>query len=341
MKQYLKNIIIFLIVLSHSIEAGNVATTVESFLRVTDYVRPFSTLIGSMNNASWYQSAKIDKKFGFYIGLPISLTYISSKDRAYTSTFIDSNCAMCHELNGDSQGCKESQEYKTSTIFGNETGAVLDRAIIDMYGNVTRFEKERFSGGVPAIANIKLMPFTTLQLGFSIFYTELKLRYIGIPKISGFGFHIPGFGIQNDLSSFFPDLPFSLSIALNFSFFLGTWKPGENVTGEMKLKGLTNFAGVIAGYRLKQVEFFMECGWERSSLSPRGKVIIDKGKPEEDIIDFPEDRDHRIDIKGRNAFRLGLSSSFLFGYNPVIGINGVSEWNNTINILSFKSESDE
>ena len=56
-----------------------------------------------------------------------------------------------------------------------------------------------YSSGIEELNAIAGLPFATLQASFAWYYTELTLRYIGIPTIAGISVQLPGIGLRHDL----------------------------------------------------------------------------------------------------------------------------------------------
>lgn len=323
-----------LAVLSGNSLAGPVGETVKAFERRPQYVLPFATLLGEMTNAGWYQSAAVDRKFGYNFSLPISLVYVGKKDREYSGTYVDPACSQCVDQSSSSQvecyGCRDCQDYTAPTVFGTIRTPVVYKYVIGLdYSVIDSLQDPTFSDGIEELGDLSLLPFVTLQAGFSYYYTELKLRYLGMPSIGGISVHLPGFGVQHDFQYLLPDnLPISLSLAANFTFLNVKWKPGEDVTGTLSLSGLTNFLGVVGGYKLKDnIEVFLETGWQHSYMKPSGTLDVDG-----DIVEPSET------ITGRNAFKAALNVAFALGYHPVLGGTAGADFANTINILSYKSK---
>lgn len=310
--------------------AGFVTEFANSFNEHPEFVKPFVTVLGTLGNAGWYQSAKVGREFGFYVGMPISVVFLGNRDLAYDAEYIDDGCRICNETAeamGGSVNCRECQEcreFTTPTIFGQSKGAIVQMATLDQFGNVLTYEEMRFHGG---LLKPVPMPFATLQTSVSMFHTELKFRYIGA-KVQGYGVRFLGAGVQHDLASFLPEIPVSLSLAMNYTLPILSWEPEESSsTGMLKLNGVSCFVGVLAGYRMSKFETFLEAGWEYSMLKTGGDLVIE-GEPFEP----------GTMIVGRNAFRVGLNLSFLLGYNPVIGGMGGAQWGSTANIFGYKFE---
>jgi hypothetical protein len=206
--------------------------------------------------------------------------------------------------------------------------------VVDLHGNVIGqlAPEAPFSDGIKELSDVTLLPFLTVQAAFSMYYTQLTLRYMGVPSLSGVSFGFPGFGLQHDFHHFFPSLPVSLSLAGHITFLSASWKPGEDVDGTLELSGLSSFIGILAGYKLtKFLEVFLETGWDNCSLAPSGKLTITGDNGEKDVVE-----PHQT-ISGRNGFRMALNFSFPIHYNPVLGGFAGAQWGNVINVLSYKS----
>ena len=189
---------------------------------------------------------------------------------------------------------------------------------------------------IAELSALSVLPFLTLQAAFSYYYSEIQLRYIGIPAIGGVSFNFPGIGLQHDFHHFFPSWPISLSLAAHMTFLTASWKPGDNVEGTLQLSGLSSFIGVLAGYQITNyLEVFLETGWDNSYMTPSGRLIITNDNGQRDIVE-----PHQT-ITGRNGFKAALNFSFPIHYNPVVGGFAGAQWGNVINILSYKSKNDK
>jgi hypothetical protein len=309
--------------------ADPIDDVVRSFQNQAYYVKPIATLLGSMANTGWYHSAGVGQDFGFYVGLPISLTYIGSGDRSVDSIYVDDGCVQCHTFGGADQGCEERQKLSLPTIFGTGSAPTATASQIDINGNVVWQDNVLFTDGFKSMSQFPLMPFATLQADFSFFYTELKLRYIGVPA-GPVIVNLPGFGLQHDLASLMPPLPVSLSVAGNMTIYSVSWAPGKNIDGKLKINGLSVFAGVLGGYKLPFVDFFLEAGWEYSHIKTGGMLTINPtggGTPE---VIRPA-----LSLTGRNMFRAAINVAFPIGYMPVLGGSAGADFGNTINIIGF------
>ncbi len=321
--------------------AGAASETVKAFEKRPDYVRPFATIVGTMTNAGWYASASINRKFNFSVAVPISLVYLNNRDRQYSGTYTDDGCSACKKMqladpDVNCDNCVECQPFTAPTIFGSIRTPDVHRSIINLQGDVinTLPPVDPFSDGVEALQDISVMPFVTLQTAFSYYYSEIQLRYMGIPSIEGVSFHFPGIGLQHDFHRFFPSLPVSLSLAAHVTFLAASWKPGENTEGTLKLSGLSNFIGILSGYRItKYLEAFLETGWDNSYLKPSGSLVISEDN-KRDVVEPSQT------ISGRNGFRVALNFSFSINYNPVVGGIAGAQFGNVVNILSYKSKNE-
>jgi hypothetical protein len=331
-----KEIGLLLLVVCSCLFAGALEETVKAFEKRPDYVKPLITSVGTMTNSGWFVGGENPKTFGYSISLPISLVYLNNNDRQYSGSFIDSGCQECMKqkaagANVNCANCVECQQFTAPTIFGTIPIPNVYQSRLDLHGNVNGklAADPPFSDGSADLNSTVLLPFATLQASFSYYYSELILRYIGIPSIAGISVQFPGIGLKHDFCHFIPMCPVSLSLAANFTFLSATWKPGGNVQGSLQLSGLSDFFGMLIGYKAaKHLEVFLEGGWEHISMTPSGELhIID-----EDNWVRP-----RTTITGRNGFRMALNVSFPITYNPVIGGIGGAQFGNLINVISFKS----
>jgi hypothetical protein len=318
-------------------QAGNVDAILKAFESNKGYVQPFATIFGSMTNSGWYQSSAVPEGFGFYLGLPINLTTLSDADRSFSWKARDTGCVAYHANTpgARSQVCQENSSYDAPTLFGRKQGPVTLLSVYNKNSNTIIDTIEiPLSDGKSEVSSFNWLPFFSPQLSFSYKYTELKLRYIGLP-LDAYSFSMPGIGIQHDLASFLPPLPVSISVAANFTWLSASWTPGENIKGSMDLSGQSQFYGVLAGYTYKNwLEVFVETGWESASIKSSGSLVIHDPAtvdPEPDEIVKPH-----LDLEGRNGFRAGLNIAFHLGYDAVIGQNIGAQLGNQMGVLAYR-----
>lgn len=275
-------------------------------------MRPFATTVGTMANSGWIQTSSIEKEFEFGFSLPISLVYIGKNDKQYTDSYTNFN--------------NESVSISVPTVFGS-----IKKPIIYRGSNQTIPDSTTFRPGLEEFQNLALLPYITLQASVSLYYTELKLRYIGLP-LSNSSFNFPGIGLQHDFHHFFPTFPIAVSLEGNLTFLNASFTPGDELEGTLKTGGIASFLGIVAGYRPSdKFELFLETGWDHSHVSASGTII----SSEDDIIEtIPVDNT----ISGRNAFRIALSVAVPLRYNPVAGVIAGAQWGNLINLFSFRSK---
>jgi hypothetical protein len=165
-----------------------------------------------------------------------------------------------------------------------------------------------------------------------MYYTELKLRYIGLP-LSNSSFNFPGIGLQHDFHHFFPSFPIAVSLTGNLTFLNASFTPGDRLTGTLKTSGLSSFLGIAAGYcPSDKIEFFLESGWDHCHIAASGTIISTEN-------DLPETIPVNNTITGRNAFRIALNVAVPLMYRPVAGVVAGAQWGNLINLFSFHSKS--
>ncbi len=330
--------VLTLSVLPRMTSAGNLDGIIKAFENNREYVKPFATLFGSMTNSGWYQSSAVPAGFGFYLGLPINVTGLSDQDRSFSWTAEDPGCKLYHTDNPTGkQTCKESSTYDAPTIFGRKNGPITYSSDYSPISKTIFDSTETpLSDGKQELSSFNWLPFVEPQLSFSFKYTEIKLRYIGLP-LDAYAFSMPGLGIQHDLASFLPPLPYPLtfSVAANFTWLSASWKPGGNISGTMDLTGQSQFFGVLAGYTYKKwLEVFLETGWESASLKSGGSLIIHDNSttnPQPDESVKPN-----LNLDGRNGFRLNLNVAFHLGYDAVFGQNMGAQFGNQIGLLAYR-----
>jgi hypothetical protein len=304
--------LLFSLILTSSLQAGRGSTTISSINKQPGYMRPFATTVGTMANSGWIQTSSIEKEFEFGFSLPISLVYIGKNDKQYTDSYTNFN--------------NESVSISVPTVFGS-----IKKPIIYRGSNQTIPDSTTFRPGLEEFQNLALLPYITLQASVSLYYTELKLRYIGLP-LSNSSFNFPGIGLQHDFHHFFPTFPIAVSLEGNLTFLNASFTPGDELEGTLKTGGIASFLGIVAGYRPSdKFELFLETGWDHSHVSASGTII----SSEDDIIEtIPVDNT----ISGRNAFRIALSVAVPLRYNPVAGVIAGAQWGNLINLFSFRSK---
>jgi hypothetical protein len=314
--------------------AGELDGFIKSFEDNTDYIQPFATIFGTATNSGWYQSAGVGKGFGFYFGIPISLTYLADADRTYSGSYTDQGCVTAHSKN-PSAACQEATSFTAPTAFGRIKAPTLHKTTPDINGNpVAPGTDSALSDGLGELSAFNILPFAEPQLSFNFYHTELKLRYIGLP-IPHFSFSMPGIGIQHDISSFAP-IPFPgvhASVAGNMTWLSAEFEPGGNIDGTLEMDGYSYFFGVLAGYTLMGWgEVFLETGWEGAHMHSGGNLILkDSGDPAKDEVVKPN-----LNVDGRNGFRASLSVAIHFGYQAVISQGAGAELSQNVNILGYR-----
>lgn len=312
--------------------AGKFSDVIDAFEDNGPYVEPFATMFGSISNTGWYQSAGVSRLFGFYIGLPISITQISDDDRTYKATFVDDGCQLYHRDFPGGTACKDEVPYDAPTIFGRKGAKTNKRTVYDPNDKkITGTMDIPVSDGLSDVADLNWLPFAIPQVGANFFNTELKLRYIALP-LDEYSFEILGFGLQHDLGSFLPVLPVNLSLAANYTTLTAEITPGEDIQGTLELEGSAYFVGLLVGYNLLgMIEVFAEAGWEGASLSSGGRLVVEDPSGGADEVVNPN-----LTVDGRNGFRAGLNLSFHFGYQAVVGQNVGANLGNNLSLLGFR-----
>jgi hypothetical protein len=297
-------------------------------------VKPVATIMGTLMNSGWYQSSGIGQNFGFSISLPVFLSYVSKKDHYYT-TYRASGCANASST--VSCGYPDYRAYKVPTVIGPKvaSGQVFEEYVLDENYEPADIAYKPVSDGLTECRNMGTYPFAMPQASFAYRNTELKLRYLFLPRIrvsrdsAYLKASIFGVGLQHDLTSFLGELPFTISIGSSLSFWGIKYTP-EKYTGRLTLSGITNFTGFVAGKSFGAVETFAEIGWETSHMQVGGRIV---GKSDTSAIEEPD-----VSVFGRNGFRMAINFAFHLGYQPVLGQNIGSQLGHQINLLIYRKE---
>lgn len=323
----------FLLASSLPTFAGPIEEVIKSFEKSAGYVEPIATLFGSMSNSGWYQSAGVSRHFGFYFGLPMSITQISDDDRSFSANHTDDGCVLYHQDSPSGNACQDVTDYTAPTVFGRKVGPTLKRTVYDPNAKqiVTTLDIP-VSDGFSDVADFNWLPFVMPQLSFNYWHTEIKGRFITVPT-DKFSFLTWGIGLQHDLASVLPPLPVSLSLAGNVSSIGAEFTPGENIDGKLELDGMSTFVGLLVGWNWKnRFETFAEIGWEKSSMEAGGDLTIhDEGG------NIPDERiTPSLSVDGRNGFRASLNLAIHFGYQAVLGQNMGANFGQQLSLLGMR-----
>ena len=318
--------------------ANSEGETVKAFFERPLYAQPIATVLGTGATTGWYQSASVDEGFGWGVSLPISLIFINKSDRQYSDTYYDQACTDCRaqaaiDPSVQCYECAECTDFIAPTFLGTIRTPNLTSSVISANDefSINPYQYKEvdppFVTGISEAAQYDVIPFATLQGMVSLYHTALTVRYIGIPKIGGLSFQLPGVGLQHDFTRFLPPMPLSLSAAGNVTFLNVSWKlRGDNNEGTLTLNGVSNFIGLLAGSRLGAFDMFAELGWEHSYLKPGGDVHING-----EALTFTKS------IPGRNGFRCAINIALPVVYNPVVGLGGGAQFATQLTVLGVKS----
>ncbi len=316
--------------------AGKFDSAVESFQNAPGYVAPIATILGTFSSTGWNHQSTIGKEFTGSISLPVAFVVIADKDREYSDVFEDKIIltSLLPEAEKQARGYKS---YTTPTIFGKTPAPTLHKALPNVDGIPDDSTTVSFSDGIADIASFNWLPMPTFQAEFSAYNTSLKLRYLGKPG-HDLGIHLPGVGVQHDCGSFLPELPVNLSLFGNFAFPIVNWRPGENITGTLEMRGFSTFTGVSVGREMVagKLDLMLEAGWEYSKLSTGGELVIYPENPLD--VDKIEVIKPDMDLEGRNRFRAGVVIAFNPGkhYRISGGVAVGSEYAYMANPLAFR-----
>lgn len=287
--------------------SGKYDSVVKAFESKPNYVVPAATLLGSLTGNGWNQHAKLGKEFSFSLSLPITIAVLSDQDRTYEGVYVPQAYAdFVAEKNITNPHHLISQPYETATIFGKKAAPTLYEPDIDiMTGGVADSTPVLLSDGIENLAKFNWFPMASIQMQWQFHNTAIKLR----------ASMFPGIGVQHDISSFAPNVPLDITIFHNHSFQIINWEPGNDITGQLELRGNTGFTGFTMGKQLANdvLQIFLESGIEYSTLKTGGDLFI---KSENERV-LPN-----LTIKGRSNFRVGLHMTVTPGRKRKYSLSG-------------------
>jgi hypothetical protein len=316
---------------------------VRSFERNNNYIQPFATIFGTAANAGWNQSAWVGKGFGFYLGIPLSVAYVSDDDRTFNGTFVDDGCKQYNNDPAHVPGssCKEVTSYKGPTILGGKA-PVMHRSIYDPYysHNIIDTLDIQMNDGQ---FDFPMLPFGAPQIGLSYYFTEIKARYMWNPVEDLGDSKLPitffGLGFQHDLRSvtrFLPvKLPVNISLFWNKTWLTADFTPGaDDIKGTISMEGTASSYGLLWGYTFGNwLEFFLETGFESANLKTSGDLTLNADDAD---ANKHEHITPHVSVDGRNGLRVSLNVALHFGYDIVAGQTFGAEAGNMVNILAFR-----
>jgi len=330
---------------------ADVGETIRGFERYPGYVQPVPTLMGTILNSGWNETVRINKGFGWSFGVPVMFAYIGEEDHFYDQVWETG----CREIEANGVACPNPYDstYRVPTLWGPATSQrYVKRNYIENTSGLGGYSDWQIvakasSGQEPINTSMLTVPLPMLKTSFSYMYTELKLRYMGIPfgitlddqTIGPINFF--GFGLQHDIRSILKkqaiEIPVDVAVTANYSFWgIEYAPPSGEWTGALELDGITTFHGLLVGKRWGKVEVFAELGYETSSMQSSG-----------DLVDLaaeggPEAISPNLDVDGRNGLKAALLFTARLGsWAPVLSQGIGAQWGTTVNVLNFRKESDD
>lgn len=346
----------FAIMLTVSLWAqSDLSNTLRAFENKPGYIQPIATSMGTLFNTGWVNSAGVGKGLGWNFALPVNIAYIGSADHTYKYTY-DTNCQALRDKKHpvympDGYDCPADDVTRTvsaPTLWGNDDLVYVSR--YRRFGEESPSDwhiinEETLDKGNPTIRQYVTLPFVLPTLAFSMEHFRGAVRFIGVPSISSINFgglSIWGLGAQYDFGHFFQSLVevgVNLSATTNFTFWSIGYAPTGSIEGQLDLDGMTSFSGLVAGYKYKFAEAFIELGYETSSFKSSGS-LVDHETP--DDLTTPENENliqPNLKVSGRNGFRASLNVAVQLGvWRPVVGQSLGAQSGTQINILQFGKE---
>jgi len=284
---------------------SNLGSTMRAFYTQEGYRAPVATLMGTLLNSGWQNSARVGKGFGWSFSLGIPLAYVSSDDKSFQ---VDTNSET------------GMVSYKTApTIFGSTAGVTYYHTS-PTYGYV-----QDSLVGDKDVRKQTVMPWFLPQLSFSYNYFRGSLRGWWLPSISVLGgYSLLGFGGQYDYTHFLPpkvhENNFSLSAAVDLTKWSLSYEPqsGNMVQGKANLDGFSSFTCLVGGWRYQIVEVFTEIGYETSSFDVGGS-LVDNSQKGNRFYNIQPVAGH-TSTSGANGFRMSLNVALHLGtWHPLLG----------------------
>jgi hypothetical protein len=311
------------------LSADVLGNTLKAFEDKPGYVQPIATILGTVNNSGWHQSAGVGKEMGWSFSIPINLAYIHENDWHYTRKH--NECGVPSECGSD------ITELELPTIFGPNTNQTLRTYYPGLSGGVTETFEDVEDGDVN-VRKWSTIPMVHFQGSFMYNYTEFKLRLLPVPA-GPFNFFILGFGIQHDIRSFMEGalggpMPLDVSFTTNLSWWNLSYATPDPYEGDLELNGLNTFTGFVLGKRAGAFEFFTEIGWETANLNAAGNITNTDPDDGESTLIQPD-----ISVDGRNGFKISANVAVHLGtYSASLGQHYASQYGSTINVLSYRKE---
>lgn len=334
---------------------ADLAETIRGFERYPGYVQPVPTLMGTVLNSGWNETVRINKGFGWSFGVPVMIAYIGEEDHFYDQS-MPTGCA---EIRERGLPCPNSDDstYRVPTLWGPPTSQryVKRRYVESSTGQGSysdwQIVAKAASGQEPMNTDLLTVPMPMLKTSFTYMYTELKLRYMGIPVGITVGsggdeqtigpVNFFGFGLQHDIRSILKkksiDIPVDVALTANYSFWGFEYTPPKgDWTGSLELDGITTFHGLLVGKRWGKMELFAEMGYETSSMQTGGNLVDLTAE------DGPESITPNLDVDGRNGLKFALFFTARLGsWAPVLSQGIGAQWGTTVNLINFRKESDD
>ncbi len=151
-----------------------------------NFARPLATSLGVGFNSAGYNDAKISKLFGFSFGFRGMVAFIPDE-----------------QLTFKPEGLPEfyTADQETATIYGGSGSSYAGPAGYLSY---------------PSGINQDMVPLVYPQMAFSMFGTELMVRFLPEIPVGDEKLKLLGFGVSHSVSQYFPLLP--VNIAVQFMY---------------------------------------------------------------------------------------------------------------------------
>lgn len=342
---YKLRIIIVAITLTTSAWSGNLDDALRSFENNPGYSSPLATFLGTLTQTGFFQTAGIGQEFHWGMGIDLNLAYLSQDDVNYNWN----RTTNCSELKKNLQSsdltlvgdCTNTERMRVPTLFGGSTNRLMTqyepRSVNENTVQIIGDKSINVNDGL-FDDPISLLGLPLPYVRFEYEYTQVILRFLPLPlpkiKQHDLGFATYGLGMQHDMGHYLShNLDFNLSLASSLTMWNLKYQTDEWI-GELNLEGHTQQYLLLLGKSWGNFELNSEWGWEQSFFEASGSLT--EASP--DDLSNPEKIVPRVEVRGRNGFKMSINLLMNFGSYRIFGAQSVgAQRGNTINFMNFQT----
>jgi hypothetical protein len=264
------------------------------------YAKPASTYLGTYFNTGSYFTANIPDGFGFKFSIVGMWTNIPENQKTFAP-------------NPGVEGVENLSP--TATVFGNKASYFLTNDGYFTY---------------PTGFAVNAMPLAIYQTAFSLFNTELMIRYFPKSKFNEVTAGLFGFAIKHEITSHFSDFPVDISVQLLFNNLEGEYS-GKEVNDYGKITSNNFAANTHISSTFSEI-FIIYTGLQYEASS------MDVTYYYKDTKNFHSDlgkKMQQINIDGENKFRFTLGSAIkldVFVFNVDLNLTKFTTFSSGISL---------